>query len=217
MKTRRWCTALLLGAVGVSTPASAVGVGQTPPKLQGGPWLNVPTPEGDSLEGLRGQVVLVNFWVYSCINCHNSLPTLSNWYSKYHPQGLEIIGIHTPEFESDKPLQTVKDALLQDKVTWPVLQDNTLINWRAWNNHYWPAFYLIDRRGMVRAIHNGEISSRYPQASPKLEAMIKPSWPRNERHWDEGSSHAGVWAGAGRCCRRPCRNPHASYPPHRAI
>ncbi|WP_161880932.1 redoxin domain-containing protein [Deinococcus alpinitundrae] len=173
MTTRQLFAALLLATLGLGAQASAVGVGQTPPKLQGGPWLNTPTPGGYSLEGLHGQVVLVNFWVYSCINCHNSLPTLSDWYGRYHSKGLEIVGIHTPEFESDKPLQNVKDALLQDKVVWPVIQDNNMTNWRAWDNHYWPAFYLIDRQGKLRAVYSGEISSRYPQAIPKLEATIK--------------------------------------------
>lgn len=170
MKGRQLLGALLLCA---AASASAVQVSQTPPNLQGDAWLNTPTAQGYSLGGLRGQVVLINFWVYSCINCHNSLPTLSAWYSKYHPQGLEIIGIHTPEFESDKPLHNVLDALKQGGVTWPVVQDNALINWRAWNNHYWPAFYLIDRRGVVRAVHSGELSSRYPQAIPGLEATLK--------------------------------------------
>ena len=165
---------LLLGLLlGISGQVSAVSSGQTPPALQGGPWLNTPTKDGYSLSGLRGQVVLVNFWVFSCINCHNSLPTLSDWYSKYHAQGLEIVGIHTPEFESDKPLQNVQDALGQDKVIWPVLQDNNRANWQAWNNHYWPAFYLIDRKGVVRSVHTGEISSRYPNAIPSIEANIK--------------------------------------------
>ncbi|THF68736.1 redoxin domain-containing protein [Deinococcus sp. Arct2-2] len=164
----RLLSALVLSA---SAQVSAVQPGQTPPPLQGGPWLNSPQPL--TFAGLRGQVVLVNFWVYSCINCHNSLPTLSGWYAKYHAQGLEIIGIHTPEFESDRPLASVQAALRQDRVTWPVLQDNTRTNWQAWSNQYWPAFYLIDRRGVVRAVHNGEISSRFPQAIPKLDQTIR--------------------------------------------
>ena len=178
MKTHRWLTThlpklMLLGLLGVAGQTSAVRSGQTPPELQAGPWLNTPTPDGYNLKGLRGQVVLLNFWVYSCINCHNSLPTLSDWYGKYHAQGLEIVGVHTPEFESDKPLQNVKAALLQDKVIWPVMQDNDRNNWRAWDNHYWPAFYLLDRKGVVRSVHTGEISSRYPNAIPSIEANIK--------------------------------------------
>ena len=173
MKMRRILSPLLLSLPLLAGVSLAVSAGQTPPKLQGGPWLNTPGEQGLKLDELRGQVVLVNFWVYSCINCHNSLPTLQGWYTKYHAQGLEIIGIHTPEFESDKPLANVQAALKDDGVTWPVMQDNNLSNWRAWNNHYWPAFYLIDRQGKVRAVHNGEISSRFPGAIPGLEATIK--------------------------------------------
>ena len=167
----------VLTAQPVVSQAHAAQVGKLPPALQqtaqGGVWLGTPTSAGYTLEALRGQVVIVNFWVYSCINCHNSLPTLQSWYGKYHAQGLEIIGVHTPEFDSDRPLSNVVAALKRDGVTWPVLQDNALNNWHAWSNQYWPAFYLIDRRGNVRAVHNGEISSRYPGAIPGLENNIK--------------------------------------------
>ncbi len=150
---------------------TSVATGQPPPELTGGPWLNAPAPQ--TLAGLKGRVVLVNFWVYSCINCHNSLPTLKGWYGKYRPQGLEIIGVHTPEFESDKPTDSVRAALKQDGVTWPVVQDNALRNWRAWGIRAWPTFLLIDRQGRVRFTHRGEISSRFPQAIPVLEARIR--------------------------------------------
>jgi thiol-disulfide isomerase/thioredoxin len=149
---------------------TSVGTGQTPPELTGGPWLNTPAPL--TLAGLRGRVVLVNFWVYSCINCHNSLPTLKGWYGKYRAQGLEIIGVHTPEFESDRPTASVQAALKADGVTWPVVQDNVLRNWRAWGIRAWPTFVLIDRQGRVRYSHRGEISTRFPQAIPGLDAQI---------------------------------------------
>jgi thiol-disulfide isomerase/thioredoxin len=136
----------------------------------GGQWLN---SKPLSPKDLRGKVVLVNFWVYSCINCHNSLPTLKAWYKKYQDQGLEIIGIHTPEFESDKPLANVQAALKRDGVNWPVMQDNQSKTWASYNNQYWPAFYLIDRQGIVRQYHAGEISERYPQAIPGLEAGLQ--------------------------------------------
>lgn len=158
------CALLLL-------PAQAVSVNQIPPELRGGPWLNTGQPR--SLASLRGKVVIVNFWVYSCINCHNSLPTLKGWYRKYQDQGLEIIGVHTPEFESDKPTANVQASLKDDGVSWPILQDNALTNWRAWSNSSWPTFYLLDRQGMLRAVHVGEISSRFPRAIPGLEATLQ--------------------------------------------
>ena len=155
----------------LAIPARAVPAGQTPPELTGGPWLNAPAPL--TLAGLKGRVVLVNFWVYSCINCHNSLPTLKGWYGQYRAQGLEIIGVHTPEFESDKPTASVQAALKEDGVTWPVVQDNARTNWRAWGVRAWPTFLLIDRQGQVRYSHRGEISARFPQAIPVLDAQIR--------------------------------------------
>ncbi|WP_165795160.1 redoxin domain-containing protein [Deinococcus koreensis] len=165
------CALLLL-------PAQAVGVNQTPPELRGTSWLNTASPatlspDAAPLASLRGRVVIVNFWVYSCINCHNSLPTLKGWYGRYRDQGLEIIGVHTPEFESDKPLANVRASLKDDGVSWPVVQDNDSFNWRAWSNSSWPTFYLLDRRGRLRAVHVGEISSRFPHAIPGLEATIQ--------------------------------------------
>ena len=167
-------TLLLSTALTLLTSAWAVPSGTSPPALTGGPWLNTASQDnGPTLAELRGKVIIVNFWVYSCINCHNSLPTLKSWYSKYRHQGLEIIGIHTPEFESDKPAANVIASLKNDGVTWPILQDNASKNWRAWKNRAWPTFYIIDRAGRVRSVHRGEISSRFPQAIPGLEATVK--------------------------------------------
>jgi thiol-disulfide isomerase/thioredoxin len=171
----------VLALIGVNTigaqPNASASATSTIPTISGTPaawtvggqWLNSKplTPQS-----LRGKVVLVNFWVYSCINCHNSLPTLKQWYKDHRQAGLEIVGIHTPEFESDKPMANVQQALKRDGVTWPVMQDNNFATWNAYNNQYWPAFYLIDRAGKLRFYHAGEISDRYPQAIPGLSAAI---------------------------------------------
>jgi thiol-disulfide isomerase/thioredoxin len=140
-----------------------------PEFIPGGQWFN---SRPLTVKDLRGKVVIVNIWVYSCINCHNSLPTLKEWYKKYKDQGLEIVGVHTPEFESDKVISNVTASLKQDGVTWPVFQDNESKTWNAYNNRYWPSFYLIDRSGNIRELHEGEISSRYPQAIPGLERTL---------------------------------------------
>jgi thiol-disulfide isomerase/thioredoxin len=141
-----------------------------PDFIVGGQWLN---SKPLSIADLRGKVVIVNIWVHSCINCHNSLPTLVSWYKKYKDQGLEIVGVHTPEFESDKDLGQTAASLKQDNVTWPVMQDNDEATWHAYKNQFWPAFYIVDRNGVIRSTHAGEISSRYPAAIPGLEADIK--------------------------------------------
>jgi thiol-disulfide isomerase/thioredoxin len=141
-----------------------------PELIPGGAWLNSAPLK---IASLRGKVVIVNLWVHSCINCHNSLPTLKSWYAKFKAQGLEIVGVHTPEFESDKDLNGVRESLKRDGVTWPVMQDNQNATWNAYGNRYWPTFYLVDKRGVIREVHEGEISSRYPQAIPGLEATLK--------------------------------------------
>jgi thiol-disulfide isomerase/thioredoxin len=144
--------------------------GSAPEIIPGGQWFN---SKPVTLAGLRGKVVLVNIWVHSCINCHNSLPTLKKWYAAYKSQGLEIIGVHTPETKWDRDPSSLKQSLRDDGVTWPVVQDNDSATWRAYNNQFWPAFYLVDRRGVIRMTHAGEISTRYPDAIPGLEATLK--------------------------------------------
>lgn len=166
-RARRWATLITLGLTGLVQAAS---VGQLAPDFRGGPWLNSPPLH---IQNLRGRVVIVNVWVYSCINCHLSLPTLNRWRQQYGAQGLEIVGVHTPEFESDRPTASVTAALKRDGVTWPVMQDNQNATWNAYAARAWPSFYLIDRQGVVRAVHVGEISERYPQAIPGLERTVQ--------------------------------------------
>jgi thiol-disulfide isomerase/thioredoxin len=150
---------------------SAQGTGKSAPDfIAGGKWFN---SKPLSIKDLRGKVTIVNIWVYSCINCHNSLPTLQGWYKKYKDQGLEIIGVHTPEFESDKVASNVEASLKETGVTWPVMQDNASATWNAYDNQFWPAFYLVDRQGNIREVHAGEISSRYPDAIPGLEKTLQ--------------------------------------------
>jgi thiol-disulfide isomerase/thioredoxin len=141
-----------------------------PEFVAGGAWVN---SKPLSISSLRGKVVIVNLWVHSCINCHNSLPTLKSWYAKLKAQGLEIVGVHTPEFDSDKDLAGLQRSLKRDGVTWPIVQDNQNATWNAYDNRYWPSFYLVDKRGVIREVHEGEISSRYPDAIPGLEGTLK--------------------------------------------
>ena len=161
----------MLTALVLTGGASALSVGDKAPDfIPGGQWLNSPPLH---ISQLRGKVVIVNLWVYSCINCHLSLPTLQKWYGKYKAAGLEIVGVHTPEFGSDRPVKNVAASLLADHVNWPVMQDNAQATWNAYQSQGWPSFYIVDRRGVIRAIHVGEISSRFPDAIPGLEATIQ--------------------------------------------
>lgn len=120
-------------------------------------WLNLPTGrESTTMRELHGKVVLIDFWTYTCINCVRTLPHVTGWYEKYKNKGLVVVGVHTPEFEFEKNTQNVLNAIKQHKINYPVAQDNDYATWNAYNNHYWPAKYLIDTRGNIRFIHFGE-------------------------------------------------------------
>jgi cytochrome c biogenesis protein CcdA/thiol-disulfide isomerase/thioredoxin len=124
------------------------------PELAGlGPWYNSPplTPAA-----LKGKVVLVDFWTYSCINCVRTLPHIQALWSKYKDQPFVIVGVHAPEFTFEKKPENVAEAIRTHKLSYPVAQDNDFTTWRAFDNHYWPAKYLIDAQGMIRYTHFGE-------------------------------------------------------------
>jgi cytochrome c biogenesis protein CcdA/thiol-disulfide isomerase/thioredoxin len=119
-------------------------------------WLNTPDDRPLSLSRLRGRVVLVDFWTYSCINCIRTLPHLRAWYAAYRKDGFTIVGVHSPEFAFEHVLSNVRTAVHRLEVTWPVALDNDFATWTAYSNEYWPADYLVDRSGRIRAIHFGE-------------------------------------------------------------
>ena len=120
-----------------------------------GVWFNT---EGQSLtmEELRGKVVLIDFWTYSCINCVRTIPHLSSWYEAYKDEGLVIIGVHSPEFTFERDADNVQKAMKELGVNWPVVLDNDFKQWQAYSNRYWPAKYFIDRTGRIRYFHFGE-------------------------------------------------------------
>lgn len=116
-------------------------------------WIN---SEPITIEEHRGQVVLIDFWTYTCVNCIRTMPFLKAWYEKYQDHGLEIIGVHAPEFEFEKDRDNVVQATEEFGITWPVAQDNEMGTWRAFENRFWPAKYLIGKDGKIRYTHFGE-------------------------------------------------------------
>jgi cytochrome c biogenesis protein CcdA/thiol-disulfide isomerase/thioredoxin len=127
--------------------------GVAPPLRPNGDWINT---KPFTLRQLRGKVVLIDFWTYSCINCLRTLPHLKAWYATYHRNGLVIVGVHTPEFAFEHVSSNVRAAVKRLGITYPVVQDNRFKTWDNYANQYWPAEYLIDKTGHVRHMHAGE-------------------------------------------------------------
>ena len=119
-------------------------------------WFNTPHDKPLTIAGLKGKVILIDFWAYSCINCQRSLPHIVNWYNAYKPFGLEVIGVHSPEYAFEKVPANVKDGAARFNIDYPVALDNTLSTWTNYRNRYWPADYLIDSTGTVRQVSLGE-------------------------------------------------------------
>ncbi len=135
------------------TPEPLPVEGPLPPLSGATAWLNSPAL---TAEGLRGKVVVVDFWTYSCINCLRALPYVKTWYQKYKDHGLVVLGVHSPEFAFEKDLDNVKKAVKELGVRYPVALDDAYAIWRGFDNHYWPAHYFIDAQGQIRAHHFGE-------------------------------------------------------------
>ena len=141
--------------------------GQMPPLDGAVQWLNS-TPL--TVEQLKGKVVLVDFWTYSCINCLRAIPYVKAWAEKYKDQGLVVIGVHSPEFAFEKNVDNVKKAISDLGVTYPVAVDNDYAIWRAFDNEYWPAHYFIDAKGQVRHHHFGE--GDYDQSERIIQQLL---------------------------------------------
>ena len=131
-------------------------------------WINSERPL--TLEGLRGKVVLVDIWTFGCINCVRTLPHVQAWYDEFKDRGFEIVGVHSPEFDTEKLFENVKKNVELRKLTYPVSQDNRMKTWRAYKNNYWPAQYLVDKKGMVRRVHFGE--GEYAESREAIELLL---------------------------------------------
>jgi cytochrome c biogenesis protein CcdA/thiol-disulfide isomerase/thioredoxin len=149
--------------VGTSHAETSIAAGAALPVLGAAPdftgtqrWFNTPDGQPLSLRDLRGEVVLVDFWTYTCINCIRTLPHLKAWDERYGDIGLTTVGVHTPEFPFERDAGNVADAIEQNGLRYAVAQDNDYATWDAYANQYWPAKYLIDARGRVRYSHFGE-------------------------------------------------------------
>ena len=134
-------------------------------------WFNTPGGQALALPDLRGRVVLVDFWTYTCINCIRTLPYVRALDERYRDDGLTVVGVHTPEFAFEKDAGNVRDAIAQNRLRYPVAQDNDYATWNAYGNQYWPAKYLVDATGAVRYAHFGE--GAYGETEEAVRALLR--------------------------------------------
>jgi thiol-disulfide isomerase/thioredoxin len=175
-------------AIGPDAASPAVADQGAAPEFTGiDHWLNSPPL---SMRELRGKVVLVDFWTYSCINCINTLPYVKQWHQKYKDQGLVVVGVHTPEFAFEKSTANVQEAIKRFDIRYPVAQDNAYATWSAYHNQYWPATYLIDAQGRIVYQHFGE--GNYAET----EAVIQKLLAQRTSQPEDAKSKSVVGSGA---------------------
>ena len=162
--------------VGSTAPSLEVngGTEKMPPLTGAVAWINSPPL---SAQSLRGKVVLVDFWTYSCINCLRTTPYVEAWWNKYKDAGLVVIGVHTPEFAFERDLGNIRSAVKQLGITYPVAVDSNDAIWQAFNNSYWPAEYLIDAKGIVRDQHFGE--GDYAASEQNIQKLLQEAGAAN--------------------------------------
>lgn len=138
----------------VPAPIASTPGGMMLPEFQGiGQWLN---SDPLTVASLKGNVVLIQFWTFACINCQRTLPYLTRWHRDYGDRGLKVIGIHTPEFPFERDINNIKAALSKHQITYPVPVDQEFKTWKAYQNEYWPHLFLADRQGIIRYDRIGE-------------------------------------------------------------
>ncbi|MBD1847392.1 thioredoxin family protein [Cyanobacteria bacterium FACHB-63] len=166
-------TSTILPTPAATKPETAIlaATGKTLPDFQGiQQWLN---SNPLLIADLKGNVVLIQFWTFACINCQRTLPYITQWHHQYAAQGLKVIGIHTPEFAFERDPNNIKRAIQQHHITYPVPIDNDYKTWKAYSNEYWPHLFLADRRGLMRYDHIGE--GAYDTTEQAILQLLKES------------------------------------------
>jgi methionine-S-sulfoxide reductase len=162
----------MMAAQGASGPAKTEG---PMPKLDGATgWLNSAPL---SRESLRGKVVVVDFWAYSCINCLRTMPYVNAWYRHYKDSGLVVLGVHSPEFAFEKDIANVRAAVKKFEIQYPVALDNEMTIWKAFNNKFWPAHYFVDAKGQIRGHHFGE--GKYARSEREIRRLLTEAGAKN--------------------------------------
>jgi thiol-disulfide isomerase/thioredoxin len=165
-----WCVASWLsGAVAAAGSSGVVPA----PELVGQDWLNLTPGTPMSLAARKGKVTVVHFWTFDCINCKHNLPFYNVWRQRFSSQGLEIIGVHTPETEAERNPANVAQRVKELGLTYPVLLDPKSENWRRWQQRVWPTVYLLDKQGRVRYRWEGELEYQGAGGSVRMARLIE--------------------------------------------
>ena len=137
------------------------------PEFASGDWIN---SEPLTLKGLRGRVVLVEFWTFGCYNCRNTLPSIKDWDGRYRQKGLSIVGVHSPEFDDEKKVENVRREVAELGIHYPVVTDNDYATWRAYDVSAWPTMFVLDKSGRIRWKHVGE--GAYDETEQVIQKLL---------------------------------------------
>lgn len=158
-------------ALALFAPAQPIRMDQSAPELDGKGWINSSAPV--RLKERRGKVTIVHFWTYGCINCKRNLPIYNRWHERFAPRDVAVIGVHTPEFDHEANPSNVAERTRSFHIEYPVLPDPGLVNWRRWNQQFWPTVYLVDRRGRIRYRWEGEMNYANLDGERKMTTLIE--------------------------------------------
>jgi peptide-methionine (R)-S-oxide reductase len=150
------------------------------PELASGAWIN---SDPLTLASLKGRVVVLEFWTFGCYNCRNTLPFVKRWHEKYSSNGLTVIGVHSPEFETEKKIETVRSEVASLGIRYPVVTDNDYATWNAYNVNAWPTIFLLDKSGKIRWTHVGE--GAYDEAEQLIQKLINENGSKTNKQENE--------------------------------
>ena len=166
----RWL-GIVMGVLLVAWPrleSAAALIGTPAPDITNEIWVNGPPLH---LSDLKGKVVMVEFWTFGCYNCRNVEPYVKRWHQKYADKGLVIIGVHSPEFSYEQDFAKVKQYVHDHDIRFPIPIDNDFSTWNRYGNRYWPAIYLIDKRGVIRSVRIGE--GGYQETERLIQSLLQ--------------------------------------------
>ena len=181
-RQRNMLIGLVVGLVVVGATAHATGLTKlffgssaeykssesaTAPELAAGDWIN---SEPLKLKGLRGRVVLIEFWTFGCYNCRNTLPHIKDWDNRYREKGLTVIGVHSPEFAEERIVENLRRQVASLEIRYPVVSDNDYETWKAYNVEAWPTVFLLDKQGRIRWMRVGE--GDYEEAERLIQKLL---------------------------------------------